>query len=179
MFVSGLSKVPRLSCHFFRSRENVMSSKENHILYGYGYTLLISWRCKKSNNGSWEGVSTHAGLFTACVLLSPPRRACACYFRLSFPMSRFSNALSRVSATYCKSIQSAKAFKTAVAYPVKQFSPALHGDTLEDGEDREKDVVKLGDSIVWSQPVLSTHSALWTQPWRSVFPARKLLSDLA
>lgn len=49
-------------------------------------------------------------------------------------------------------------------YIVEQFSPALHGDTLEDGENSKQDVVKLGDSIVWSLPVLSTHGAVWTQP---------------
>lgn len=63
-------------------------------------------------------------------------------------------------------------------YIVEQFSPALHGDTLEDGENSKQDVVKLGDSIVWSQPVLSTHGAVWTQPWRRLCPTWKLLSDL-
>lgn len=49
-------------------------------------------------------------------------------------------------------------------YPVEQFSPALHGDTLEDGENSKQDVVELGDAIVRSQPVRSTHGAVWTQP---------------
>lgn len=63
-------------------------------------------------------------------------------------------------------------------YIVEQFSPALHGDTLEDGEDSKQDVVKLGDSIVWSQPVLSAHGAVRTQPRRKFCPTWKLLSDL-
>lgn len=63
-------------------------------------------------------------------------------------------------------------------HPVKQLSPALHGDTLEDGEDRKQDVVKLGDSVVWSQPVLPTRGAIRTQPCRGRFSTRELLSDL-
>lgn len=49
-------------------------------------------------------------------------------------------------------------------YIVEQICPTLHGDTLENGENRKQDVVKLGDAVVWSQPVTSTNGALWTQP---------------
>lgn len=50
------------------------------------------------------------------------------------------------------------------AYQVEQFGPALHGDTLEDGENGEQDVVKLGNSIVRPQPVASACGPLRTQP---------------
>lgn len=63
-------------------------------------------------------------------------------------------------------------------YVVEQVSPALHGDTLEDGEDGKQDVVKLCDAVVGSQPVLSTHRALRTQPRRGLGPAWELFSDL-
>lgn len=63
-------------------------------------------------------------------------------------------------------------------HQVQQFSPALHGDTLEDGEDRKQDVVKLGDTVVWSQPVFSASGTLRTQPGRGRFSTRMLLSDL-
>lgn len=49
-------------------------------------------------------------------------------------------------------------------YIVEQVGPALHGDTLEDGENSKQDVVELGDAIVWSLPVFSTRGAIWTQP---------------
>lgn len=49
-------------------------------------------------------------------------------------------------------------------YPVEQFSPALHGDTLEDGEDGEQDVVKLGDAIVRPQPVALARAVFRTCP---------------
>ncbi len=62
-------------------------------------------------------------------------------------------------------------------YPVENVGPALHGDALEDGENSKQDVVKLGDAIVWSQPVLSTHGAFWTQPWRRLCPTWKLFLD--
>lgn len=63
-------------------------------------------------------------------------------------------------------------------YIVEQVRPALHGDTLEDGEDSKQDVVKLCDAVVWSQPVLPTHGALGTQPGRRLRPTWKLFPDL-
>lgn len=77
-----------------------------------------------------------------------------------------------------ESVWCAKDLKTISTHQVKQFSPALHGDTLEDGEDRKQDVVKLGDTVVWSQPVLSASGTLRTQPGRGRFSTRMLLSDL-
>lgn len=71
---------------------------------------------------------------------------------------------SGISATWYESVWCAKDLKAMSTHPVKQFSPALHGDTLEDGEDRKQDVVKLGDSVVWSQPVPSTRGTIGTQP---------------
>lgn len=61
---------------------------------------------------------------------------------------------------------------------VQQVSPALHGDTLEDGEDGEQDVIKLGDAVVWSQPVRFTRGTLRTQPRRKLCPTWKLFPDL-
>lgn len=63
-------------------------------------------------------------------------------------------------------------------YIVEQVGPALHGDTLEDGENSEQYVVELGDAIVWSKPILSTRGALWTQPRWKLYPTWKLFSDL-
>ncbi len=38
-------------------------------------------------------------------------------------------------------------------YPVHDGGPALHGDTLENGEHGEGDVVEGGDSIIWTLKV--------------------------
>lgn len=57
-------------------------------------------------------------------------------------------------------------------YPVEQFSPALHGDTLEDGENSKQDVVELGDAVVRSEPAASTHRAVRTQPGRQLIATR-------
>lgn len=66
----------------------------------------------------------------------------------------------------------------SLTYIVEQVSPALHGDTLENGENSKQDVVKLGDAVVWSQPVLSTNGVLWTQPRWKLYPTWKLYPDL-
>lgn len=42
----------------------------------------------------------------------------------------------------------------SVRYPVQYGSPALHSDTLEDGEHGEADVVEAGDTAVWSLPLI-------------------------
>lgn len=42
-------------------------------------------------------------------------------------------------------------------YPVQYGSPALHSDTLEDGEHSEADVIEAGDTAVRSIPIISTH----------------------
>lgn len=112
-------------------------------------------------------MSTHAALFTVYTSAASTKSVHV----LSFTFSSS-------SATWHKSVWCAKDFKTTSTHPVKQFSPALHGDTLEDREDRKQDVVKLGDSIVWSQPVLSTRGTIRTHPCRGRVSTWKLLSDL-
>ena len=47
-------------------------------------------------------------------------------------------------------------------YPVKDLSPALQRDALEDGEHGVEEVVKVGDPIVGSVPVLPALCALRT-----------------
>lgn len=42
-------------------------------------------------------------------------------------------------------------------YPVQYGSPALHSDTLEDGEHGEADVIEACDTLVWSLPIFSAH----------------------
>lgn len=63
-------------------------------------------------------------------------------------------------------------------YPVEQFSPALHGDTLEDSEDGEQDVVKLSDAIVRPQPVALARAVFRTRPRRRLYPTWNLFSDI-
>ncbi len=38
-------------------------------------------------------------------------------------------------------------------YPVKDWSPSFHGDTLEDGEHGQADVVEGGDAVVGPLPL--------------------------
>lgn len=55
-----------------------------------------------------------------------------------------------------------------LTHVVEHICPSLHGDALEDGEDGEQDVVKLGDAVVGSKPATSTHRAVKTQPGRQL-----------
>lgn len=45
------------------------------------------------------------------------------------------------------------------AYIIENSGPSLHGDALEDGENSKQDVVKLSDSIVWTDPGVTAHVA--------------------
>jgi len=51
---------------------------------------------------------------------------------------------------------------------VEDVHPSFHGDTLENGENSKKDVVKIGDTKVGSNPVFPTDSAVATGPCRSL-----------
>lgn len=45
-------------------------------------------------------------------------------------------------------------------YIVEDVHPSLHGDALENSENSEEDVVKVGDAEVGSDPVLPTGGAV-------------------
>ena len=59
-------------------------------------------------------------------------------------------------------------------YVVEDVHPALHGDALEHGEHGEQDVVKVGDAVVGSDPVLPAHRAVGTRPGRRLHAAREV-----
>lgn len=63
------------------------------------------------------------------------------------------------------------------AYPVKNFSPALHGDTLVDGQHSKPKVIKVSDAMVGScpwAPALRTRNSArapmtWGRTWSWFF----------
>lgn len=57
-------------------------------------------------------------------------------------------------------------------HEVEHVCPSLHGYALEDGEHGEQDVVKLGDTIVWSQPASLACCTIGTQPGRQHLSTR-------
>lgn len=64
------------------------------------------------------------------------------------------------------------------AYPVQHVCPALHGDTLEHGQDGKQDVVKIGDAKVGSWPVLPAFGVTVTQTSRGLLATRKVTHRL-
>lgn len=51
---------------------------------------------------------------------------------------------------------------------VEDVHPSLHGDTLENRENSEEDIVKVGDAKAGSDPVFLTDGAITTGPRRRV-----------
>lgn len=54
------------------------------------------------------------------------------------------------------------ALQSIYTHAVKDVHPALHGDALEHSKHCKQDVVKIGDTKVWSSPVLSALSPTGT-----------------
>lgn len=63
-------------------------------------------------------------------------------------------------------------------YVVEDVRPSLHGDALEDGEHREQDVVKVGNSKIGAFPVFPAGS-FFTLPSRGVHSTGEVSYPLA
>lgn len=50
--------------------------------------------------------------------------------------------------------------QSAAAYPVENFSPALHGDALVDSEHGKAEVIEVGDAVVGPWPATAALGAV-------------------
>lgn len=49
---------------------------------------------------------------------------------------------------------------TGAAHPVQHVRPTLHGDALEHRQHGKQEVVKVGDSVVWTLPAFPALGAV-------------------